>query len=320
MYPGINPLNGRWLNPEDDHPYMLGLISEGDVKVANTPANGRWNSGGLGTAQANPDSTSVVITAAIEALGESFTFEQQNDPDSGYVYESQPDDRGTIYHYGALTQMRRGYVHRATNSSTGYRRWLRFDQRLRNQAPPCFNGDATGNPDTVNFGTVVVGHTAIDTAEVYFTWSHTLGAVYASYPFVATRVPPYYGQVFNIPVRFSPPHAGVFSGYLSVSAGDQFARVPIRGCGASSLAPDLDIVPNPFNLTTTFRFTLPEAGDVRLQMFDILGRQVKEIALPMQESGLHVVSFDAAGLASGVYFLQLRTAGQVVTRKALLLK
>ena len=91
-YVDASPIDGRL--PDDDNDgvpnascdNILGLVSEDDIKVANTPVNGRENSGGLGLNQHNPELTSVVITAAVVALGESFTFKQQNDVDSGYVF------------------------------------------------------------------------------------------------------------------------------------------------------------------------------------------------------------------------------------------
>jgi hypothetical protein len=117
---------------------IMGLVSESEVKIANTPENGRENSAGPGLNQTNTNLTDIVITAAVVALGESFTFENQNDPDSGYVCTCQPDDRGTIYLFGSVTQMRRGYVHRSTRSSTGYLKQYRYDRRLLRTRPPCF--------------------------------------------------------------------------------------------------------------------------------------------------------------------------------------
>ncbi|MFZ5433852.1 MAG: hypothetical protein ACOZB3_08780 [Calditrichota bacterium] len=136
-YTHSRPFDG-YLAPNEFDNEILGIVSEGDVKVANTVANGRENSNGLGNNQSNRAYTSIVITAAIVALGTSFTFENQNDPDSGYVSSTIPDDRGTIYLYGSVTQMRRGYVHRSTNSSTGYLKQYKYDTRLLRIRPACF--------------------------------------------------------------------------------------------------------------------------------------------------------------------------------------
>ncbi len=134
----------------------VGIVSEGQVKIANTWANGRENSNGPGFGQQNPAYTDIVINAAIVALGESFTFEQQNDPDSGYVCSCQPDDRGTIYLYGSLTQRRRGYVHRSNLGSSGYGKQYRYDSRFLRKRPPCFFEavDSTGHAlfDIVQWG------------------------------------------------------------------------------------------------------------------------------------------------------------------------
>jgi hypothetical protein len=139
---------GRPTNPEQSR-NLLGIVSEGNVVVANTIENGRNNSSGRGLAETRRQVSSITITAAIVALGESFTFEQQNDPNTGYLCivpcgctpdgrGGGPDDRGTIYLYGSLTQMRRGYVHRSNCSSTGYLKHYRYDKRFLTSRPPCF--------------------------------------------------------------------------------------------------------------------------------------------------------------------------------------
>jgi hypothetical protein len=151
---------------------VLGLVSEGDVKIANTPANGRANSGfpcgQSGSAQNDSRRTDITITAAIVALGESFTFENQNDPDSGYVYNcgngGGPDDRGTIYLFGSVTQARRGYVHRSTQTSTGYLKQYQYDTRLVLKRPPCFF-DVTDNHGYALFNIIQWGQGQEDPAD-----------------------------------------------------------------------------------------------------------------------------------------------------------
>jgi hypothetical protein len=117
---------------------LLGIVSEGDVKVANTIPNGRENSSGRGGQGSDPSIQDITITGAIVALNESFTFEQQNDPDSGYVCPCAPDRRGTIYLYGSVAQMRRGWVNRNNRNFTGYIKMYRYDRRLHFCRPPGF--------------------------------------------------------------------------------------------------------------------------------------------------------------------------------------
>jgi hypothetical protein len=302
---------------------LLALVAGDDIKIANTPENGRWNSGGRGVNQTNRDSTSVVITALLFA-GHSFTFEQQNDPDSGYVFDGAPDDRGTVYVYGGIYQGRRGYAHRANRSSTGYLKRYRFDQRLRTSMPPGLYDPEIlpeGCTDTLDFGDVTVGTTAWDTAQVYTYFSGPLGSVYATYPFYATRTPPFDGTHFSIPVRFTPPNLGRYSGYLSIATTEHYFQIPVFGRGvpqADSLT--VCIAPNPFNLTTTIRYALTSPSAVKITLYDILGRIVKQIDEQQQTTGEHAVRLDAAGLASGVYFVRTEAAGKFVTQKILLLK
>ena len=78
--------------------------------------------------------------------------------------------------------------------------------------------------------------------------------------------------------------------------------------------------PNPFNPSTTICYTLPTAGDMELNIFDITGRQVGLLAHGYQEAGTHEVTWDAGGMASGVYFYSLRFGGQQIVGKMILLR
>lgn len=72
--------------------------------------------------------------------------------------------------------------------------------------------------------------------------------------------------------------------------------------------------PNPFVDRTEIRYRLESAHDVRLTVFDVLGREIEVLASGRQPPGVHVTEFDGAHLAPGTYFYQLRTGGRVVTR------
>ena len=78
--------------------------------------------------------------------------------------------------------------------------------------------------------------------------------------------------------------------------------------------------PNPFNPSTTIKFELPKSSHVTLSVYDILGRQVSVLINERRDAGLHEVKFDAASLASGVYFYRLQAGSYVQTRKLLILK
>ena len=83
--------------------------------------------------------------------------------------------------------------------------------------------------------------------------------------------------------------------------------------------------PNPFNPSTTISFTLQRAGQIKLELFDCLGRLVNVLLDGRLEAGRHAVVWDAtigvrAQAASGVYFYRLTANGQSQSRKMLLLK
>lgn len=68
--------------------------------------------------------------------------------------------------------------------------------------------------------------------------------------------------------------------------------------------------PNPFNPSTTLRYALPQAGDVTVQVFDVLGRQVAELNPGLQGAGTHALTFDASSMASGMYLYRLQVRNQ----------
>lgn len=76
--------------------------------------------------------------------------------------------------------------------------------------------------------------------------------------------------------------------------------------------------PNPFNPTTLIRFGLPQASEVKLEIFDLSGQRVATLLNERRAAGFHAVAFNAAGLSSGTYFYRL-TAGSFGERKKLLL-
>jgi len=78
--------------------------------------------------------------------------------------------------------------------------------------------------------------------------------------------------------------------------------------------------PNPFNPVTTIEFALPLSGKVRLTLFDVLGREVKEIVSGFFDAGKHKVKLDASKLTSGVYYYKLEANDFVSIKKLILMK
>ncbi len=78
--------------------------------------------------------------------------------------------------------------------------------------------------------------------------------------------------------------------------------------------------PNPFNPSTTINYTLKENGFVTLSVYDILGNEVEKLVNEKQGIGLHSVTFNAAGLVSGVYLYKLKVNDFVSIKKMILTK
>ena len=78
--------------------------------------------------------------------------------------------------------------------------------------------------------------------------------------------------------------------------------------------------PNPFNPGTTITYRLWRSGNVKLRIFNFLGREVATLVNEIQREGQYEVAFDASDLASGVYSCRLSLDGSIKTRKMTLLR
>ncbi|MFH1009988.1 MAG: M1 family aminopeptidase [bacterium] len=78
--------------------------------------------------------------------------------------------------------------------------------------------------------------------------------------------------------------------------------------------------PNPFNSTTTFEFNLPIQANIRLRIFDVLGRQVKAVSEGPLPPGRGRIFWQAEGAASGIYFAVFECDKFTAATKVVLLK
>lgn len=98
----------------------------------------------------------------------------------------------------------------------------------------------------------------------------------------------------------------------------------IAGSASEELV-ELSNYPNPFNPRTTVLFTLPAAGNVTLEIFDVLGRRVRTLVDGWTSIGDHSIPWDGTDsdglqVSSGIYFYRLTTETQSLSKKMLLLK
>ena len=80
--------------------------------------------------------------------------------------------------------------------------------------------------------------------------------------------------------------------------------------------------PNPFNPETKIKYNLPLTSFVQIKVYDLLGREVAQLANQEQNAGRYMLSFDAIkyGLSSGVYIYLFRAGEYVRTKKMILMK
>jgi hypothetical protein len=78
--------------------------------------------------------------------------------------------------------------------------------------------------------------------------------------------------------------------------------------------------PNPFNPTTRIRFVVARTGPVSLRVYDLLGREVATMVDGVLNPGAYERTFDARGLAGGIYFFRLQAGAFTETKKFVLMR
>lgn len=82
----------------------------------------------------------------------------------------------------------------------------------------------------------------------------------------------------------------------------------------------LNNYPNPFNPVTKIRFQTPKTGIVEINIFDITGKKIKGLLKQTVQAGLYEIAFEASGLPSGIYFVQMQSEGFSAVNKIALVK
>ena len=78
--------------------------------------------------------------------------------------------------------------------------------------------------------------------------------------------------------------------------------------------------PNPFNPTATMELTMPVAGDMQVEVYNLLGQSVSTLTSGYKDAGTYSLTWDATHAASGVYFVKAQAEGFTKIQKLMLLK
>jgi len=111
-----------------------------------------------------------------------------------------------------------------------------------------------------------------------------------------------------------------YNGFLRCYASELGIRsdIPVLPSKSFTLFPPS---PNPFNSSTAISFTLDQPGEVKLAVYDLLGREITRLETRDLSLGTNTVVWDASGQSSGVYFVRLMVDGRwSMARKVVLMK
>jgi hypothetical protein len=78
--------------------------------------------------------------------------------------------------------------------------------------------------------------------------------------------------------------------------------------------------PNPFNPVTKISYDIPKQGLVTMKVYDVLGREVRELVNEVKAPGNYTVDFNGTELSSGVYFYKLEANGFSDIKRMILIK
>ncbi len=78
--------------------------------------------------------------------------------------------------------------------------------------------------------------------------------------------------------------------------------------------------PNPFNPNTNISYSIPQSGNVKLTVYNMLGQEVANLVNGYKETGSYTITWNAQNMASGIYVYRLEAGNQVISKKMTLLK
>ncbi len=94
--------------------------------------------------------------------------------------------------------------------------------------------------------------------------------------------------------------------------------------GAENLKPEKSALsinyPNPFNSSTTISYSLNNPSDVTIDIYDLNGRKIESLEKKQEQAGLGEITWNAAGVSSGIYFYKITAEDYIEAGKMLLIK
>lgn len=134
------------------------------------------------------------------------------------------------------------------------------------------------------------------------------------------------GESANVRVRYNPTSAGQATGELEINHNGSNLPSPVKiALSGEALAKDEVFkleqnYPNPFNTTTSIPYVLAKTAQVKLDIFDAMGKHVQTLVNTQQPKGRYNQPFRANKVSSGMYIYRIIVDGEANTGKLLLVK
>ncbi len=198
-----------------------------------------------------------------------------------------------------------------------------------NISQPDFNGTNPGcngsGCHTLEDGLVSASATGLNVAITVNTTSSVAGElVDANGTVVAVN-----NSTGNNPFTLTAPGPGVYTvnaGFKNPSKkwDSVMVNTSVTDVGENPSNPSLfklfDNYPNPFNPSTTVRYSIPEASFTSIKIYDALGNEVSSLVNETKQAGTYEVEFKASDLSSGIYYYTIQAGSFIETKKMILLR
>jgi hypothetical protein len=196
--------------------------------------------------------------------------------------------------------------------------------------------------DTLDFGTVIVNESLSLELWIYNTGSLPLNVTNIS---MAPTYAPYFeisSTSFSVPsddssqitITFTPQAQESYNCALAILNNSPVPTLVIQIRAEGSLLGVTEELagpvpsnysleqnhPNPFNPVTTIDFGVPHASEIRLAVYDVMGRHVATLVQGMMPAGNYQASWNAENVPSGIYFCRFEAGSKAMTRKMILLR
>jgi hypothetical protein len=129
------------------------------------------------------------------------------------------------------------------------------------------------------------------------------------------------GDVVELPEILTDDKMDIMNDVMAANGLEEITS--ITEFGANQIVTDYQLqqnYPNPFNPSTKIQFSLPEANNVSLKVYDLTGRLIANLVEGMQSAGQYEVDFNANDLASGIYLYVLQAGSYTQIKRMTLLK